>query len=148
MNEKTIQDRRQHGWYAQFEDQLEEHTKTIETRLSKFIARALFGFAGIGVACAVSLVGFGLVLNDHSNISKEIQTQRYNATLDTCRSQNERHDNVLREIDKAVAQVPKGPKRVKAEKGAVPFKLIITAAVPYTPDCAAFARTRVKDTGQ
>lgn len=107
-----------------------------EDRFGRFFAKALGSFAIIGVTTALALTGFGLVI-------REIQHQRYVSLLISCRETNERNKNVNARIHEAVSDVPIGPKRVKATEAAKPFRLIITAAVPFTKDCTAYAKSRV-----
>lgn len=117
----------------------------LEQRLNRFFIKALAAFAVIGLTSAIALLGFGLVLKAQARVSRQIQQQRYESLMIACESTNERHDNVIKKIDAAVAAVPPPPSRQKrARDGAKPFKLIITAAVPYTKDCDAVARKRVK----
>lgn len=118
----------------------------LEDTIKKWIFRGLVAFAVIGLACAISLVGFGILLTKQGNNTQEIQDQRYKATLDSCMDTNARHDNVILRIDDAVATTPKA-ERKRAEEGAKPFKLILEAAVPFTKDCEAFARDRVEGKG-
>lgn len=117
----------------------------LEQRLNRFFIKALAAFAVIGLTSAVALLGFGLVLKSQAKTSEKIQDQRYKALVDICRDQNHRHDDVIKKIDDAVAAVPPPPRQQrKARESAKPFKLIISAAVPYQKDCAAYARNKVK----
>jgi hypothetical protein len=136
--------RKNPDWYEALKKELDEHADRIEARLRRFYIRALIGFAVLGIACAVGLLGFSLVLQSYHRIGQEIQGQRFNALLQTCLDTNQRNNNVLTRIDDAVNQVPPGPRHDRAVKSAQPFKLIITAAVPFTRDCHAYARSRVK----
>lgn len=137
-----LPDRRQHG-YSELEKKLQDDVNEIELRQAKFFRGALLAFAIIGIACAIALLGFGLVLRKQSHVTELIQLQRYIATLDNCLDTNVRHDNVLARIDDAVKQTPLGKPRERAEKGAKPFKLILEAAVPYTSDCREYSHRRV-----
>lgn len=103
----------------------------------RVILKVLFAMLLIGATCAAGLFGFGLIID-------EIQNQRYEALVLTCEETNNRHDDVNKKIDEAVAAVPIGPERNRAEENAGPFRLIITAAVPKTEDCDEYASDRVK----
>lgn len=122
--------------YDSISKKLDDHIAEIEERLRRFFTKALVAFAVLGITSAIGLFGFAFVLD-------EIQEQRYVSILDTCNDTNARHDNVIAQIDTAVASVPEGRRRELAEERAEPFKLIITAAVPKTEDCEAFAKDRV-----
>lgn len=105
----------------------------VETILVKSLAAIIV----VGLTCAAALFGFGLVIN-------EIQQQRFDALVMNCEETNKRNTNVNAQISQAVAVIPTGPRRSRAEKSAGPFRLILNAAVPYTKDCHAYARERVK----
>jgi hypothetical protein len=136
---RQFPDRRLPGWHEELVKELNAHAQRIETRLRHFYSRALAAFAIIGVACAVALAGFGVVLRAQHNTTSEIQNQRYNAFLQNCLDTNVRHDNVIERIDQAVSKAP-----IRQRQGAKVFKGILEAAVPYTKDCREFARDRVR----
>lgn len=129
--------------YQELERKIDDYANEIENRFHKWLLGGIIAFAVIGLACTTSLVGFGVLLTNQGNATHEIQQQRYTAVLDSCLDQNVRHDNVIAAIDEAVAQTPKA-NRKRAKESAGPFKLILEAAVPYTMDCRALARNRVK----
>lgn len=129
--------------YDELNAKINKKYEGLETRLEKFFSKALFAFAIIGMATAISLLGFGLVLNAQSDTAKTIQQQRYESLLNSCLDQNVRHDNVIKRIDEAVAGTP-APQRKQAELSAKPFKLILEAAVPYTADCRVYSASRVR----
>lgn len=133
--------------YKELKASLAEESKRTETRLHRWLVMGLIAFATIGLSSTVGLVLGGVVLKQQSNVTTEIQQQRYESIRDLCQDQNKRHDKVIKRIDKAVAAVPPPPARQRrARESAKPFKLILEAAVPYTEDCEAAARARV--TGQ
>lgn len=144
MTDEELPDRRKHG-YADLEKQVEDHTKEVEDRLHKFFTKALATFALLGFISAGSLLGFGVVLQTQADVSRKIQEQRFDAFRLNCEQTNDRYFAVISAINKAIAATP--PKqRAQAEKSAVPFKAILAAAVPFTPDCYGYARDRVKGT--
>jgi hypothetical protein len=136
-------ERRDRTWFDELSEELERHANRIEERLHRFFSRALIAFAVLGIASAVGLLGFGIVLKKQARVSQQIQQQRFEVQVENCVQQNIRHDNVIAKIDQAVAATPKKDK-AQAEKSAGPFKLILEAAVPYTEDCVAVARSRVR----
>lgn len=119
--------------------------RELQEQIHTWIVRGLIGFAVIGLACAVSLVGFGILLTKQGNTTNSIQEQRYNAFLDSCLDTNDRHDKVIAKIDAAVANTPKDQ---QDPKGVTAFKLILEAAVPFTEDCAGYAKSRVEGEGK
>lgn len=129
---------------------LSPHQRELEERLSRFFAKALAAFAVLGTTCAVALLGFGIVLQKQSDlttrlkeITESIQQQRYDSLVASCDDTNSRNIDVNNKIDDAIAQLPPA-QRVPAEKQSKPFRLIISAAVPMTLDCYAFANARVQ----
>jgi len=138
---RQIADRREAGWHEELKVELTAHADRIETRLRRFYSRALGAFALIGIACAVALVGFGVVLDAQKSTTSAIQNQRYDSILESCLDTNVRHDNVIKRIDKAERSIPK---RKRDPRGLALFKNILEAAVPYTSDCRVFAHDRLK----
>lgn len=140
--------------YAELQGQLKEQSDAtqgdlkkqadkVEERFHRWLVTGLVAFGIIALGTTVALVGYGILLTKQGNITNDIQQQRYNTILDACLDQNERHDNVIKQIDKAVAAVPPPPsEQKKAREGAKPFKLILEAAVPHTKDCRAYAKDR------
>lgn len=120
--------------------------QNLEERIETWISRGLIAFSIIGLACALSLVGFGIVLSNQSDTTQKIQTQRYQVLLTNCLDQNERHNNVVQRIDDAVSVIPP-PERERAEEKSKPFRLILDAAVPYRDDCPGYAHRRLKGRG-
>jgi hypothetical protein len=140
-DERRVPDRRGEGWHQELADELTAHADRIETRLRKFYSRALGAFAVIGIASAVALAGFGVVLNAQTDTTQAIQSQRYDSILQTCLDTNVRHDNAIAKIKDAAAQAPK---RQRDPKTLAAFTGIIEATVPYTTDCRVFAKERLK----
>src|SRR5436190_8909572 len=93
IERRTIADRREQGWHEELKEELTAHADRIETRLRRFYSRALGAFAVMGIACAVALVGFGVVLDAQKTTTQTIQSQRYDALLSNCLDTNVRHDN-------------------------------------------------------
>jgi hypothetical protein len=141
IERRTVADRREQGWHEELKEELTAHADRIETRLRRFYSRALGAFAVMGIACAVALVGFGVVLDAQKTTTQTIQSQRYDALLSNCLDTNVRHDNVIKRIDDAEKKVPK---KKRDPQGLALFKGILEAAVPYTSDCRKFARDRLK----
>lgn len=127
--------------YKKLEKKIEDHAESVEARFTRWFTKGLVAFAVMGLICAISLVGFGILLVKQGDLTQEIQTQRFNASLDACEDQNKRHDNVIQKTNEAVAEAP-NPEQ--AEKSSGPFKLILEAAVPYTDDCVALSHSRVE----
>lgn len=118
----------------------------LQDRIHRIVVVSLVIFGIMGLANAVALVGFRIILGNQSKVANDIQQQRYDSVLEACEDQNDRHDDVIKQIDDAVAGTPPPPVRQRrAKEGAKPFKLILEAAVPYTEDCHELADRRVKD---
>lgn len=101
------------------------------------LVKALAAFIIVGLTCAAGLFLFGLVLN-------EIQQQRFDSLVQTCEETNKRNLKVNAEIDTAVDNLPANKQTDEQKAGTDAFRLIISAAVPYTDDCHAYAKERVK----
>jgi len=106
------------------------------SHLEGILVKALTAMVVVGLSCAAAIFGFGFVL-------KEIQQQRFDSLVQTCQETNQRNQKVNAQIDTAINQLPK--EQTKEEEAATAaFRLIIEAAVPYTDDCHAYAKERVK----
>lgn len=110
-----------------------EHRAVVENRLRRFFIRALVVGAILGVANAISLAGFSIILGDQADISDEIQEQRFDALKRTCDEQNERNRNTLRRA-----------KEVFPERTQLVIKVLVDELQPYVKDCKARAELRVK----
>lgn len=85
---------------------LGRHIEANDKRLRKFFIGALIACSIIGLATAAALVGFGIVLDEQQNTADQlarivrqnkqftidIQQQRRDSILESCKAQNERHD--------------------------------------------------------
>lgn len=138
---RRVADRREEGWHEELATELTDHADRIELRLRRFYSRALGAFAIMGIACAVALAGFGVVLDAQKTTTATIQDQRYDSILQNCLDTNVRHDNAIKKID---AAAKKAPKSQRNPKNLAAFKAIIEATVPYTSDCRKFASSRLR----
>lgn len=129
-------ERRKAG-YKLLEERLDRFETHLDERLHGFFVKMMIAFALLGFTSVGAAIGAFVALN-------EIQDQRYNSLLESCQDQNDRNARVNNEINKALMAIPPGPKHDRAEKNTGPFRLIISAAVPHTDDCAAFAADRIK----
>lgn len=110
---------------------IEQQFVKMEDKQRNFFTKALIAFAVIGIACAVALGGFTVVLKKQSAITDDIQQQRYDSLLESCNGQNKRHDDAV----EAAANLD-----ATAENIVV---LMVDVLQPYTADCAAFAASKV-----
>lgn len=148
--DRRIEERRELSPHQEYlEERLHDFFEQLEARLRSFFAKCLMIFAVLGVSCAAGLLGFGIVLGKQGDLTDKvaaqnvvIQDQRFDAALSYCNDTNSKHIAVNDEIDKAIAQLP-ADQRVPAEKQSKPFRLILSAAVPLTLDCYAYASNRV-----
>lgn len=145
MTEEQLPDRRKHG-YVELEKKLEEHKNEITYQLRGFFVKALVAFAVLGLSCAIALAGFGMVLRKQSDITNEIQQQRFDTLVQSCRETNDRNKDVNAKIDGVISATPDVPpgKRKAVKRAAEPFRLVISAAVPLRENCQQYARGKVQ----
>lgn len=124
---------------------LEYHATQITNRFTRFYKKALIAFAILGVTNTVALVGFGIVLDNQSDLSADIQQQRFDTLVQFCQDTNQRNAAVNKEINDAVLQQSDAEQKANAE-GTAAFRLIINASVPYTENCTEEASNLVKGT--
>lgn len=110
--ERRILPDRRENTHAELMEAFENHIGRTEARLHRFFKRALIAIAVIGIACAVSLFGFGIVLDEQQQTSDQleqlvkqnkqfaldIQQQRREAILESCTAQNARHDGSVKAL--------------------------------------------------
>lgn len=82
---------RRKGDVEVLDKKLDERFGELRDRLSRFIIKATAGFAVLGVACAVGLFGFGLVLSRQHDTTQDIQHQRKTTIYTQCKQQNDRN---------------------------------------------------------
>lgn len=128
-------ERRQAG-YKLLEERLDKFEKHLDDRLRNFFIKVLIAFAVLGLTSVSAAAGAIIALN-------EIQNQRYNSVLESCQDTNQRNTAVLDQINQAVQNIPPEKQTKEQKQGTAAFRLIISAAVPYTPDCESFAEDRV-----
>jgi len=127
-HEQRQADRRQNHRRAQ-----DEWTEHLERRLRSFFAKCLFVISVMGIISAGSILGFGIVLKAQSKTSRTIQQQRYDYIYTACVDQNARHEAT---IDRAQEALPLESRQTAT--------LLVDQLQPFTKDCAATARKRVK----
>lgn len=107
--ERRILPDRRENTHEELMQAFENHIGRTEARLHRFFVRALVAIAVIGLACAVSLFGFGIVLHKQQNTADQlavlveqnkqfaidIQEQRRDSILESCNTQNARHDGAI-----------------------------------------------------
>lgn len=74
---------------------------------------------------------------------QRIQESRRDAVIISCRQQNERHDRTIRQLDRNIAGLPRGPERLRARQRRDSTVSLIDALVPKT-DCKQRAEMLVK----
>lgn len=122
----NLPERRQYEHYALLEERLDKHAADIELRLGRFFTKALVAFAVIGVACAISLLGFAYTL-------RQVQHQRKESFKVACVQQNEQHDKA---IQKAQAILNPDTQAIVVQ--------LIDQIRPYVDDCDAYAQDRLE----
>jgi hypothetical protein len=135
-----LPERRDLKWYNELRDhlrkELNDHADRIEARLHRFFMRALAALAIVGIASAVGLLGFGIVLKKQAEVSRDIQQSRFELQLDNCLKQNERHNKTL----------TKAEERFSSE-ALTAVKLLVNELQPYTKNCVASSRNKVQQGG-
>lgn len=109
------------------------HYEVMELKLARFVKKAMWAFAFIGITSIVGLAGFGVLLSKQHHTSDEIQQQRFESLVTTCQQQNDRHD---RTILKARALLPPANRELVI--------LLVNELQPYVEDCVAVAKSKVK----
>lgn len=84
--------------YATLDQKIDERFNALTDRLARFISKALWGFAILGIACAIGLFGFGLVLHREALNADNIQKQRKATIMRSCREQNVAHDKTYNKL--------------------------------------------------
>ena len=93
---------------------LDSHIKKNDARLRKFFIGALIAFSIIGLACTVALIGYGIVLREqqqtadqlailvkqNKDFARDIQKQRKDSIIESCTTQNARHDGSVKALVK------------------------------------------------
>lgn len=97
--ELALPDRRKNT-YEQLEERLDTHIGEIEKQFSRWFVRGLIAFAIIGIACAVSLVGFGIVLNEVSDTADQVQAQTAANKATAAQIQQQRQDSIKTECER------------------------------------------------
>jgi hypothetical protein len=73
------------------------------------------------------------------SIADAIQAQRVDSIRSACKAQNRRHDQTIRALDHLIAQIPPGPRRVRAKANRAGTVFLLEAIVPHQ-DCEALVR--------
>lgn len=154
-------DKERRKGYPELGEQLEKHADRLENRLHSFFTRALIVIAIIGFFTAVSLVGFGLVLNEQQNtqdqlkklvvqnkkFANDIQQQRRDSIIDTCQAQNKRHDGSINALikgsDEDQANAPNEAARKEIRRRRDVTIALLDALAPVEP-CEEKADEAVK----
>jgi hypothetical protein len=128
---------RRRGTLEALEEHVDEHVDKIERRLSKWLKRGLIAFGLIALACTVSLVGFGIVLD-------QIQETRKEFVRTACEAQNKRNKEILakfrKESNEAIKRNPEFADEIRA--GRKGNEDIINAIAPRQ-DCDKLSEVAV-----
>jgi hypothetical protein len=138
-------ERRKSGWHEEVLAALNGHADRIENRLRRWIRKITVGFAILGLACALALVGYGYLLRQQNKTTDRIQAQRKEFVRRTCTDQNHRHHKTIGVLDKLLL---KQPHKTAAQKKAIATArsqniLLINALVPLQ-NCDKLVRIAVK----
>lgn len=150
---------------------LGRHIEANDKRLRKFFTRALIVISVIGFFTAVSLVGFGIVLNEQQNTqdaqqktqeqlqvlvqqnkqtTADIQQQRKDSIRSSCEETNARYigsrDALIKGSDEDQANAPNAAARKEIRRRRDVTLALLRALQPYK-DCKAEVAKAVKPTG-
>lgn len=114
--------------YDQLDQKIDERFNGLTTRLARFISKALWGFAVLGIACAIGLFGFGVVLHREGLNANEIQKQRKATILRACNEQNDQHDDTYNQLV-ALAKADEAQRKTEAGKREVRRRRDVTLAL-------------------
>lgn len=141
---EPLPDRRRHG-YAELEHKLDQHALRIEERIRRYLIGGLVAFAIIGLICAASLVGFGILLREQGSQADEIQRQRAESIQRECRNQNLRHENTIDQLNEQIAVILKThPSRAQEIRRQVKYTIALIDALAPHQDCAKQVKTSVE----
>lgn len=114
--------------YDVLDKKIDKRFDALTARLARFIVKALVGFTVLGVACAVGLLGFGIVLHRQGSAADDIQQQRKEAIRRTCTEQNDRHDETYSKLIDA-AKTDEDQRTTEAGKQEVRRRRDVTLAL-------------------
>jgi hypothetical protein len=117
-----------------------ERRRSSDTRYDKFIHRTSRFMAGMFVWMLFVGVASIYLLDQNSEQTDRIQTQRRSLLRSNCEAQNKRHDNTIKELGVLVAQAPD----LKAAKAAQPGTIALIDALAPTQDCTTYVKRNVK----
>jgi hypothetical protein len=158
VERRRLPDRRQPATEGRREEDVDALDKKLDSkfgvlrdRLERFIRRATLGFAVLGIACAVGLFGFGLVLKRETENSDDIQAQRKNFVEQSCKEQNERHDKTYSALV-AAAAADEAKRTTEAAKAEVRRRRDVTLglidALAPKQDCAKLIEQATETKGK
>lgn len=132
----NLPDRRQHT-YEELANRLDEHTLAVETRVSRFFAKALAIFAIIGITSAVALLGFGLTLHQFKETRKAF-------VRDTCKAQNKRNRDTIKAFyEEALRLEKKFPSQGDQIRQSVQSNLRLINTLEPRQDCTKLSEVSV-----
>ncbi len=97
--------------------------------------------AGTAVLLAGALAFGGYALNEISNQTEQIQSERARNIRQACEAQNARHDATIETLDRLIARVPPS-QRSEAQQSRASTVLLINALVPKRR-CSEVVRKQV-----
>jgi hypothetical protein len=122
------------------ESQNGERRRLSDSRYDKFIHRTTRFMAAMFIW--MMMVGFLslYLLQQTSEQASRIQDQRSNLLLSSCKEQNKRHDDTIKELALLVSQAPD----LAAAKAAQPGTIALINAIAPISDCNAYVKRNVK----
>lgn len=80
--------------------------------------------------------------DQNARITAQIQRERARNVRSNCEEQNRRHDATVRQLHRLVAELPPGPRKVRAVQGMAGSVALIQALAPRR-DCSALVARQV-----
>jgi hypothetical protein len=134
--------------YDTLDQKIDERFNALTDRLARFISKALVGFGVLGIACALGLFGFGLVLHREARIANDIQKQRKATIMRSCKEQNMAHDKTFGKLI-LLSKQDENQRKTEAGKQEVRRRRDVTLglidALAPRQDCASLVAKAVEE---
>lgn len=134
--------------YEELERKITNFSGRIERRFRRWFITSLIAFSCVSLTSSAALVGFGFLLTQQSNTTRQIQDQRKEAISTACQDQNQRHDGTAYALglakDDAIKEHPEQKKEI--EKQTQVSLGLIDALAPHQ-DCAKLVKKSTESKG-
>lgn len=135
QDRRTLPDRRKAEFNA-LDQKIDERFDILSDRIGRWIKKSGISLIIIGIACAIAILAFGIVLRREGNNAAEIQHQRRDSIARTCKDQNKRHDDTVIEFNRLADRAAvRNPKMAEQIHDNVKANLRIIDAIAPKQDC-------------